>query len=61
MKKRVNISIGEHLHEEAVSYAKSIEMDFSELLSTLLREKLEEERRERFKASEGSRNKPSRR
>ena len=46
MKKRVNISIGEKLHEDAVAYAQRQEMDFSELLSVLLRERLEEERRE---------------
>ena len=40
MKKRVNISIGARLHADAVTYAKSVEMDFSELVAHLLRTRL---------------------
>lgn len=40
MKKRVNISIGEQLHERAVAHADSLEMDLSELVSDLLRKAL---------------------
>lgn len=40
MKKRVNISIGERLHAQAVEHAKSVEMDFSELVAHLLRTRL---------------------
>jgi len=38
MKKRVNISIGVELHARALQFARSKEMDFSELVSSLLRE-----------------------
>lgn len=38
MKKRVNISIGEKLHADAVALAKEHEMDFSEMVSGLLRD-----------------------
>lgn len=62
MKKRVNISIGEKLHEDAVAYAQRQEMDFSELLSTLLRERLESERKEMLSRPTAlSRSKPPRR
>lgn len=40
MKKRVNISIGVELHAQAVAHARRQEMDFSELVSHLLREAL---------------------
>jgi predicted DNA binding CopG/RHH family protein len=41
LKKRINISLGEHLHAAGKKSAEAREMDFSELLGHLLRDELE--------------------
>lgn len=40
-KKRVNITIGQRLHANAVHYAEELEMDFSEFVSHLIRREIE--------------------